>query len=123
MVPGLLYLTAQMFLFGAEIDYESGLLESGFKFKIQMSLKRVAVASQLNLVKRKYFRNNMSANKLLAGNWKMNGVWFTQSLFRKCSKFSIQRTLKLYSALSPLSKLHQIFLKIYKLELSARLSS
>ena len=25
--------TAQMFLFGTEIDYESGLLESGFKFK------------------------------------------------------------------------------------------
>ena len=24
--------TAQMFLFGTEIDYESGLLESGFKF-------------------------------------------------------------------------------------------
>ena len=24
---------AQMFLFGSEIDYESGLLESGFKFK------------------------------------------------------------------------------------------
>ena len=25
--------TAQMFLFGTEIDYESGLLESGFKFR------------------------------------------------------------------------------------------
>ena len=25
--------TAQMFLFGTEIDYESGLLESGFRFK------------------------------------------------------------------------------------------
>ena len=25
--------TAQMFLFGTEIDYESGVLESGFKFK------------------------------------------------------------------------------------------
>ena len=25
--------TAQMFIFGTEIDYESGLLESGFKFK------------------------------------------------------------------------------------------
>ena len=25
--------TAQMFLFGTEIDYESGLIESGFKFK------------------------------------------------------------------------------------------
>ena len=25
--------TAQMFLFGTEIDYESGILESGFKFK------------------------------------------------------------------------------------------
>ena len=25
--------TAQMFLFGTEIDYEEGLLESGFKFK------------------------------------------------------------------------------------------
>ena len=25
--------TAQMFLFGTEIDYENGLLESGFKFK------------------------------------------------------------------------------------------
>ena len=25
--------TAQMFLFGTEIDYETGLLEAGFKFK------------------------------------------------------------------------------------------
>ena len=25
--------TAQMFLFGTEIDYETGLLESGFKFR------------------------------------------------------------------------------------------
>ena len=29
--------TAQMFLFGTEIDYESGLLESGFKFKSNVS--------------------------------------------------------------------------------------
>jgi Fe-S cluster assembly iron-binding protein IscA len=37
---------AQMFLFGTEIDYETGLLESGFKFRNPNVVEPAAAASR-----------------------------------------------------------------------------
>ena len=75
---------AQMFLFGSEIDYESGLLESGFKFKNpNVTEAYVDVVSYKIRVNSKSNIDTMKHETLIAGNWKMNGT------LDLCKQFSL----------------------------------
>ena len=68
---------AQMFLFGSEIDYEVSLLESGFKFRNPNVTETCGCGESIKFGQiftiRDNTRKDMPHNKLIAGNWKMNG--------------------------------------------------